>query len=73
LRQHRKRKRIWLTEPTEKELERDVHALLHGKKDGKIVVENISPKTTAGVRKVVDDVSKSKAALKETESMSSKE
>jgi len=53
-------------EPTAKELERDLHALLHGKKDGKIVVENISPKKSAGVRKVVDDVHKSKGSVKET-------
>ncbi|MDR0443762.1 MAG: hypothetical protein LBH44_10170 [Treponema sp.] len=68
-----KRKKHSSGEPTDKELERDVHALLHGKKDGKIVVENISPKTTAGIRKVVDDTRKSKAAIKETESMSSEE
>jgi hypothetical protein len=43
-------------EPTAKQVERDARAILHGKKDGKIIVENISPKTTAGVRKVVDDV-----------------
>ncbi|MDR0443622.1 MAG: hypothetical protein LBH44_09470 [Treponema sp.] len=65
-------------EPTEKELERDLHALIHGKSnqrfaDGKIVVENISPKTTAGMRKVVDDVRKGRAAVRETESMSSEE
>jgi hypothetical protein len=60
-------------EPTAKELERDLHALIHGKKDGKIVVENISPKTTAGMRKVVDDTRRSKAAVRETESISSEE
>jgi len=53
-------------EPTAKELEKDLHALLHGKKDGKIIVENISPKKSAGVRKVVDDVHKSKGSIKET-------
>jgi hypothetical protein len=49
------------------------NALIHGKKDGKIVVENISPKTTAGVRKVVDDTRRSKAAVRETGSMTSEE
>ena len=53
-------------EPTAKELERDLHSLLHGKKDGKIVVESIAPKKTGGVRKVVDDVHKSKTMVKET-------
>jgi len=53
-------------EPTEKELERDLHALIHGKKDGKIVVENITPAKAAGARKVVDDVYKGRAAVKES-------
>jgi hypothetical protein len=42
-------------EPTEKELERDLHALIHGKKDGKIVIENVKPKLTGGKHKVVDE------------------
>jgi hypothetical protein len=42
-------------EPTEKEIERDLHALIHGKKDGKIVVENVKPKLTGGTHKVVDE------------------
>jgi len=53
-------------EPTEKELEKDVHALLHGKKDGKIVIENITPAKPGGARKVVDDVYKGRAAIKES-------
>ena len=53
-------------EPTTKEIEQGIHALLHGTADGKIVVENVSPKVSKGVRKVVDEVSKSKAAIKET-------
>jgi hypothetical protein len=53
-------------EPTTKELERDIHALLHGKKDGKIVVENVSPVATKGVRKVVDDVHSGRALIKES-------
>jgi hypothetical protein len=53
-------------EPTEKEIERDLHALIKGKADGKIVVENERPKLTSGERKVVDEVRKGRAAVKET-------
>jgi hypothetical protein len=42
-------------EPTGKELERDIKALIHGKRDGKIVIENIKPKLTGGGRKVIDE------------------
>jgi len=60
-------------EPTEKELEQDLHALLHGTADGKIVVENVSPKATKGVRKVVDEVSKGRATIKESADVEIKE
>jgi len=43
------------TQPTEKELLRDANALLHGKRDGKIVIENVNPKATGGRRKVIDE------------------
>jgi hypothetical protein len=45
-------------EPTEAEVERDVKALLKGKKDGKVVVENIKPKMTGGKHKVIDETFK---------------
>jgi len=64
-----RRPRRATSEPTAKELERDLHALIHGKKDGKIVVESIAPKKTGGVRKIVDDVHKSKTMIKETAEM----
>jgi hypothetical protein len=54
-------------EPTEKEVERDIHSLLKGHKDGKVVIENISPKTTGGTRKVIDETFKSNATFKETD------
>jgi len=53
-------------EPTAKEIERDLHALIHGTADGKMLIENESPKTTKGVRKVVDEVSRGRAAIKES-------
>ena len=52
-------------EPTEKEIERDLHALLHGTKEGKIVVENTDPRETARARKVIDDVHKGHTSLKD--------
>ena len=53
------RRRTTSNEPTEKELERDEKALLHGKKDGEIVIKNENPHTTGGVHEVIDDVHKS--------------
>jgi hypothetical protein len=54
-------------EPTEQEVERDVKALLKGKKDGKVVVENIKPKMTGGKHKVIDEKFTDSAEFKETE------
>jgi hypothetical protein len=39
---------------TERKLERDAKALIHGQSDGEIEVENISPKARGGRRKVID-------------------
>jgi len=61
-----KRPRRLSAEPTEKEIERDLHALIHSKKDGKIVIENITPKLTGGVHKVVDEKFTDNAAVKES-------
>jgi hypothetical protein len=38
-------------EPTKKQTKRDLNALMNGRKDGKIVVENNKPKVTGGVHK----------------------
>ena len=53
-------------EPTEKELERDFMKLIHGKADGKIEIINEQPHFSGGTRKVVDDVHKGKAIIKES-------
>jgi len=47
-------------EPTEAEVERDLRALLHGKKDGRIVIENERPHMTGGKHVVVDETHKPK-------------
>jgi len=52
-------------EPTEQEVERDVHALLHGKKDGEIVIKNERPHVSGGVHEVVDEVHSGRVAVKE--------
>jgi hypothetical protein len=49
-------------EPTEKQLERDIKRLL----DGKVIIENETPKTAGGVRKVVDNVKTGKSTIIET-------
>jgi hypothetical protein len=53
--------------PTKKKTKRDVNALLDGKRDGKIVIENIKPKATGGVRKVIDERFSDSAQFRETE------
>jgi len=54
-------------EPTEPEVERDVKALLKGKKEGKIVIEHERPHATGGKHVVVDETHKAHGAWKETE------
>jgi len=60
-------------EPTEKQIKRDVNALLHGRKDGEVVIKNIKPKTTGGTHEVIDETFKDSASFKETEEGSIKE
>jgi hypothetical protein len=54
-------------EPTEAEQERDAKALIKGKKDGKMVIENVKPKMTAGKHKVIDEKFTDSASFKETD------
>jgi len=54
-------------EPTEEEVETDVRALLHGKKDGKIVIEHEKPHLVGGKHVVIDETHKDKREFKETE------
>jgi len=54
-------------EPTEKELERDFHRLVHGTADGKIEIENVKPKLEGGERKIIDEHLRAAAQFKETE------
>jgi len=58
---------------TEKETEREMHALLHSKKDGKLIIENINPKLTGGVHKVVEEKLTDSEQFKETKNGEIKE
>jgi hypothetical protein len=40
-------------EPTKKQLKKDFNALEKGKKDGEIIIKNVSPKTTGGKREII--------------------
>jgi hypothetical protein len=53
-------------EPTEKKVLRDMKALMYGRKDGKVVVENVKPKMTGGKHKVIDEKFTDSAECKET-------
>jgi hypothetical protein len=52
--------------PSEKQIRRDVRALLHGKKDGEIIVKGHAKHETAGEHTVVDDTFKPSGTFKET-------
>ena len=56
------------SEPTEKEILRDVRAGIHGKKDVDIHIEHEMPHMVGGKHVVVDETHKNKTAWKETES-----
>jgi hypothetical protein len=60
-------------EPTEKEALRDFKALEHGKHDGRLVIENISPKLTRGKRIITDETFRDTAQFRETENAEIKE
>jgi len=51
---------------TEKQQLRDAKSLIHGKHDGKIVIENIRPKLTGGSRKIVDETFRDTAKFKDS-------
>ncbi|MDR2597611.1 MAG: hypothetical protein LBC76_09885 [Treponema sp.] len=53
--------------PTKKQLKRDFNSLQSGKRDGKIVIENIKPHITGGKHEVIDETFKDSAKFKESE------
>jgi hypothetical protein len=61
-----RRVRPMSTPPTEAQIERDLHALLHGTKDGELIVKNESPRTTGGKREVIDETHKEQSSIRET-------
>ena len=54
-------------EPTERQLKRDINALLHDHKDGKIVVENEKSHTEGGKHIVIDETHRPAGEWKATE------
>jgi len=60
-----KRHRSETEQETEKQELRDAKSLIHGKHDGKIVIENIRPKLTGGKRKIVDETFRDTAKFKD--------
>ena len=54
-------------QPTQKKALRDFKALQHGKHDGKLVIENISPKMTGGKHRIIDETFTDNAQFRETE------
>jgi hypothetical protein len=54
-------------QPTEKKIKRDVDALLHGRKDGEVIIKNIRPKTSRGTHEVIDETFTGTASFKESE------
>jgi len=53
------------TKTTKKQAEHDFMGIINGTKEGSIFVENIAPKVTGGERKVIDNVYKGKASIKD--------
>jgi hypothetical protein len=54
------------TEPTVKKAPHEFNSLMHGKHDGKLVIENIRPKLTGGKRKIIDEMFRNTAQFKDT-------
>jgi hypothetical protein len=53
--------------PTKKQQLRNAKALIDGRRDGKIVIENIKPKITGGEHKVIDEQFRDAGQFKESE------
>jgi hypothetical protein len=60
-------------QPTEKEIKRDEDALMHGRKDGELIIRNVRPKTTGGRREVIDETFRDRASFKDTDEGSFRE
>jgi len=54
-------------QPTQKKVKRDIDALLHGRKDGEVIIKNVKPKTSGGKHEVIDETFRDTASFKETE------
>jgi hypothetical protein len=61
-----KKRKVSESQPTQKEEMRKILSIVKGKADGEILVRNIKPKTTGGVREIIEDVNKERIEGKET-------
>ena len=52
-------------QPTLKKAKTDLNSLFHGKHDGRLVVESVTPKLTRGKRKIIDETFKDTAQFKD--------
>ena len=50
--------------PSEMQLEHDIHSLMHGHKDGEIIIRNENPQTVGGLHEVIDNTHSHKDAIK---------
>jgi hypothetical protein len=60
-----KRHRSLTDHETEKQELRDAKSLIHGKHDGKLIIENIQPKLTGGKRNIIDETYKDSKKFKD--------
>jgi hypothetical protein len=60
------------SDPTAAEVERDVRSLLHGTKEGRVVIENERPSVSEGKRKIVDEVHSEHLSVRESEDIEGK-
>jgi hypothetical protein len=61
-----KRRRVTESQPTQKQELRRLESIVKGKTEGEVLVRNIKPKTTGGVREVVEVTGKEHVEGKET-------
>ena len=66
LRSFFRRGKIAMNQPTEAQVERDIKALLHGTKDGEVIVRNERPHISGGTHEVIDETHSGHAAVKAT-------
>ena len=65
-RQNKQRRSTSIPQNSAKNRKREAGSLLKGAKDGKLIIENIKPKLTGGVHKVIEEKFNDTEQFKET-------